>query len=347
MKTAIRFSNLLINSKMQLMSLLLMFMTCIVWGQQDPMFTKYMFNSLSYNPAYAGSNDHMTIGLLHRSQWWEIDGAPTTQTLTMHTPLHDNRVGVGLTLMNDRIGPTNTLNLQLAYAYRIPIGNGKLAIALQGGLVNWRADWNKLKLENGTDPTFMGDPTPNYWLPNFGAGIYYSTKYFFAGFSAPQLVEHDLRKKNQSVNQPIHARQYRHYFTSLGGVIPLNGTALMFRPMVLVKNVGWFSSLRKDEFTREVKAPTEFDFDLSFLFYERFWLGAAFRSSFEAFDNSRSSYDSADLWASYFFNNGLRIGAAYDYPLTKLNTVTAGAFEVMVGYEFNFKTKRIVTPRYF
>lgn len=315
-------------------------------AQQDPMFTKYMFNSLVYNPAYAGSNEHMSVALLHRSQWFEIEGAPTTQTLTLHTPLQNDRVGLGVSLMNDRIGPTNTVGLQVAYAYRIPVGPGKLAIGLQGGLLNWRADWTRLNLESpNPDPAF--NETPNYWMPNFGAGVYYSTKHFFTGFSSPNLVEYDLRKDNISPSYPLYARQYRHYFATIGGAIPLNGTALMFRPILLVKNVGWFSNLRRNEEQRKVKAPTEFDIDLSFLFFERLWMGGAFRSSFEAFDRERSSYDSVDFWASYFFPSGLRIGAAYDYPLTRLRTVTSGAFELMIGYEFNYKTKRVVTPRYF
>lgn len=322
------------------------FLPQVVSAQQDPMFTKYMFNSLSYNPAYAGSNDHMAIGLIHRSQWWELDGAPTTQTLTMHSPMANDKVGLGFSLMHDRIGPTSTLGFQVAYAYRIPLGKGRLAIGLQGGLTNWRADWTRLNLEN-PNPDVAFSETPNLWMPNFGAGIYYSSPSFFAGFSSPHLVEYDLRKANVNSNYPLYARQYRHYFAHAGGVIPIQGKSLMFRPMVLVKNVGWFSGLRKDEDQKKVKAPTEFDIDLSLIFFERFWTGLAFRSSFEFFDSKRSSYDSADLWASYFFPNGLRIGAAYDYPLSRLRNVTNGAFEVMVGYEFNYRTKRVVTPRYF
>ena len=309
------------------------------------MFTKYMFNSLVYNPAYAGSNEHLSIGLLHRSQWWELEGAPTTQTLTLHSPLANDRVGLGFNVIHDRIGPTSTLSFSAAYAYRIPLGRGKLAIGLQGGLTNWRADWTKINLEDPSDPSF--NESPNYWLPNFGAGVYYYTKRFFAGFAVPHLVEHDLRRQNVTDDYLNYARQYRHYFVSAGGAIPLNGDALIFRPMILIKSVGWFSNLRQEEARQNINAPTEFDIDLSLLFFERFWLGTAFRSSFEVFDDERSSYDSFDLWASYFFPNGLRIGAAYDYPISELNTVTAGAFEVMVGYEFNFQEKKIVTPRYF
>jgi type IX secretion system PorP/SprF family membrane protein len=333
-------------NKIVLVLLSIVFFAKPIFGQQDPMFTKYMFNSLVFNPAYAGSHDHMTLGLIHRSQWWEIPGAPTTQTFTMHTPMHGDRVGLGFNLMNDRIGPTSTLSFQVAYAYRIPVGNGTLALGLQGGMTNWRADWTQLNLESpNPDPTFQ--ETPNYWMPNFGAGVYYSTERFFAGFSSPTLVEYDLRRRNVTDDYPLYARQYRHYFATMGGVIPLSGKALMFRPILLVKNVGWFSGLRRNEAQRDVKAPTEFDVDLSLMFFERFWLGTGFRSAFEAFDNNRSSYDSADIWASYFFPNGLRIGAAYDYPLSRLRTVTSGAFELMIGYEFNYKTKKVVTPRYF
>jgi len=95
-----------------------------------------------------------------------------------------------------------------------------------------------------------------------------------------------------------------------------------------------------------VGAPTEFDIDLSLLFYEQFQVGLSFRSAIEAFDDT-SSYDSADIWMSYFLPNGLRIGAAFDYPLNDVRTVSPGSFEIMIGYEFDYKEKNIVTPRYF
>jgi hypothetical protein len=171
-----------------------------------------------------------------------------------------------------------------------------------------------------------------------------SGKYFYIGASVPHLVEYDLR---EDVTTPIYARIYRHYYGMAGLVLPINGDNLMFRPSILVKTVSIGSGLRKDNAFQSVGAPTEVDIDLSLLFYNKFWLGASFRTAVEAFDNERSSYDSADIWVSYFMENGLRIGAAYDYPLTELAQVTAGSFEVMIGYEFNFDTKKTVTPRYF
>ncbi|MBL7815845.1 MAG: type IX secretion system membrane protein PorP/SprF [Saprospiraceae bacterium] len=313
-------------------------------AQQDPMFTKYMFNSLIFNPAYAGSRDHATINLLHRTQWWGIDGAPTTQSLTMHTPLKNERVGVGFSLVNDKIGPTNSINANASYAYRIPIGKkGKLAVGIQGGVTNWRADWTKLNLEQGSDPPFSDNV--NWWKPNIGAGLHYYTKNFYTGLGVPRIIEYDLIP-GRTDQLPIYAKQVRHYFYTLGGAIPLKGNALIFKPSLLVKASAPDSRLRRDTSFQRIGAPTEFNVDLSLFFQETLWIGASFRSSIEVFQGN-SSYDSADLWAAYYLANGLRIGASYDYTLTKLQQKAQGSFEVMLGYEFDYKTKRVVTPRYF
>ena len=313
-------------------------------AQQDAMFTKYMFNSLSYNPAYAGSKDYMSIGLLHRSQWLGIDGAPTTQTLTAHTPLRNERVGVGLAITNDAIGPTDITFANLSYAYRIPVSDGlRLSVGLQGGIESWRANFGELVLEDGSDVVFAN--TENRLLPNFGAGLFLFGERFYAGLSSPHILEYDLRDNTDpDVTNP--ARAYRHYYAALGAAFPLAGDDIMFKPSLLYKNVGLFSGLNKEEALQDIGAPSEIDLDASVLFYQKFWIGTSFRTAIAAFDN-RSSFDSVDLWGSVNLDNGLRIGAAYDYPLTELNQVTSATFELMLGYEFNFLNKRIVTPRYF
>lgn len=313
-------------------------------AQQDAMFTKYMFNSLAYNPAYAGSKDYMSVNFLHRTQWWGINGGPRTQTFTIHTPLKKKKVGVGFSAVNDVIGPTNSIQANLSYAYRIPIGKGTLAVGIQGGMKNWRANWNDIQIQDQTDDAFA-ETEPSYWLPNFGGGIYYSTSSFYLGFSAPSLLEYDLRDNN--INTNIWARQYRHYFLAAGGAIPLGGDHMVFKPSVLVKNVGLLSSFNKDAVYQNVGAPTEIDIDLSIFFYNSLWIGTSFRTALEAFTDDSSSFDSVDIWASYYLRNGLRIGAAYDYTLTPLQSVAKGSFELMIGYEFDYRTQRIVTPRYF
>ncbi len=314
-------------------------------AQQDAMFTKYMFNSLVYNPAYAGYYDHMYISALYRNQWLGVEGAPTTQTLTLHTPLKNNRVGVGFHVLNDAIGPLEETKAFAAYSYKIPLGGTRqLAIGLQGGVSYRRGDRSKLNLEQDQDLAFqdIGASTIN---PNFGAGIMYYDKSFYFGVSSPSLIEHDLRT-DETIQSEFYARKFRHYYLATGAAIPLNGDLLIFKPSILIKNVGLLAGLSKDEAFQKIGAPTEFDIDLSLLFYEQFQVGVSFRSSIEAF-NEESSSDSADIWMSYFLSNGLRIGAAFDYPLNALSGVSPGSFEIMIGYEFDYKVKKTVTPRYF
>lgn len=323
----------------------LMLVACFKgFAQQDPMFTKYMFTSLTFNPAYAGSKDHMAISALHRTQWWGIEGAPSTQTVSVHTPMKNERVGVGMSLVNDKIGPTNSIYANLVYAYRIPVGKSKLSIGLQGSMNNWRADWSKLNLQDGNDDAFT-EMRPNLWKPNVGVGIHFYNKHFYTGLGVPRLIEYDLTK-NRTDQSPIYAKSVRHFFYSLGGAIPIRGNALIFKPALLVKASAPDSRFKRDTSFQQVGAPTEFNIDLSLFFQETLWIGGSFRSSLEVFAN-KSSYDSADLWAAYYLSNGLRLGVSYDYTLTKLQKKAGGSFEVMVGYEFDYKTKRTVTPRYF
>jgi type IX secretion system PorP/SprF family membrane protein len=314
----------------------------VSFAQQDPMFTKYMFNSLTVNPGYAGSNEHMSLNLIHRSQWVGLKGAPTTQSFNIHTPLKSERVGVGLSAVNDKIGATGTLDVNVAYAYRIPLGGGnKLSIGMQAGMQNWRSNWSKLDIVDVQDPTFGADI--NKILPNFGAGLYFYNKSFYAGAGCPRLVEYDLRDPN-ATNTSKYARTYRHYYGTIGAALPIGGDHMIFKPSAMIKSAGAFSKARKDKAFQDIGAPTEVNVDLSMFFHQTLWLGAAYRTAIE---RKESSEDSFDIWLAYFLKSGLRIGAAYDYTLTDIQKVSNGSFEIMLGYEFDYKTKRIVTPRYF
>jgi type IX secretion system PorP/SprF family membrane protein len=311
-------------------------------AQQDPMFTKYMFNPLSYNPAYAGSAGALDMTMLHRQQWWGIDGAPMTQNLSLHSPIKEKNIGLGLNISLDQIATQRNLNAYASFAYRIPLnskGTTNLAIGMQGGVSNVAADWTQLEIENPNDPAFQ-DLQPNLWLPNFGAGLYLHSETWFVGLSSPMLINNKLRQSNS--NTIPTAQQYRHYYLTAGGAIPLNQT-VVFRPSILIKNVGLFIEQNQ---LNAVGAPTEFDIDLAFLFNKTFWIGASFRSAFEVINNT-SSYDSVDFWASVRLKNGLRIGAAYDYTLTELQGPAQGSYEVLLGYDLIRYVDKVRHVRYF
>jgi type IX secretion system PorP/SprF family membrane protein len=332
--------------KLLLSTLLLLLFALSSIAQQDPMFTKYMFNSLAFNPAYAGAKDHMSITLLHRDQWLGIEGAPRTQSFTIHSPSESDKVGLGLSVINDEIGVNKTLTAMASYAYRLQLGQGKLCLGLQGGVLNWRADFSKLELLNDSDQAFMNaspSMTPNMWIPNVGVGLhYYIPNKFYIGFSVPHILQMALNSTQNS----MMAQQFRHYYLFAGGAVPLS-SSLVFKPSLLIKNVGLFGEFRpEDDPYGLIGAPTEFDVDLSLLMYDALWIGASFRSAFEGF-NGTSSFDSGDIWVSYYLRSGFRVGVSYDYTLSDLGAFTQGSYEVMLGYEMNYKTKQISTPRYF
>jgi type IX secretion system PorP/SprF family membrane protein len=315
-----------------------------VFGQQDPMFTKYQFNSLVFNPAYAGSNEHLTINAIHRQQWLGFDGAPVTQTLSAHTPLKGERVGLGFSALHDKIGPTETIHFAGAYAYRMQVGkkkNMKLSLGLQASIANWHGDWLNITVEQGTDPAFQQSVTR--WLPNFGAGAYLYGKKFYLGLGCPQLLEHRLREQ-ESESIDFYGKTYRHWYTSVGYVLPLQGDQIIFRPSVLLKTVGLFSSANKDGQPQKIGAPTGLNIDASLFFRQLFWIGTTYRTSLQS---QKSSSDSVDFWVSWHFRNGLRLGAAYDITLSRLQKAAGNSFELMAGYEFDIKVKQVASPRYF
>ena len=320
-----------------------------VYGQQDPMFTKYMFSSLTFNPAYAGAEDHLSLGLLHRTQFFGLGGraTPQTQSITAHTPLSNNRVGVGLHLMNDVLGPTNTLSGSISYAYRIPMGKYRLAIGLQAGGDYYSFDHTKVTPEDPNDLPLSNDFSK--FLPNFGSGIYFSKeKKFYIGLGVPKLIEWDLREKNGAnwTGNPQNARQVRHAFFTMGTAIPLNGDALIFKPSIMIRNSGLLSKFNKSKYYNNFAAPTSYDIDLSMFFYQQLWLGASYRGAIDQAKNLGTA-SSVNAFAAYYLKSGLRIGTAYDYPLTKLQKAATGSFELFVGYDFDYRVKKVVTPRYF
>jgi len=341
---------------------LLLYSTLSLLGQQDPMFTKYMFNSQVFNPGYAGSKEYLSINVLAREQWLgaqsagsngsNINYGPSTQTFTLQNPIGE-RVSLGLTAINDRIGSTSSTTINAVYAYHFSFGEeGELSIGLQAGLMNYRADWSGLTFK---DPRLgdvvYADQTPTRIIPNVGIGLYYHSEKFYVGLSVPHIIEYDLRPteiNEAGLGQNI-ARYYRHYYLTAGAAVPISGKDLVFKPSLLIKNVGFLTDFSASQnAVNQVGAPTQFDIDLSLFFYETLWLGVSFRSAFEieAFGGI-STVDSGDIWLAYYLKNGTRIGIAYDYTLSPLSTIQNGTIELMVGYDFNYTVNQVNTPRYF
>ena len=285
-------------------------------AQQDPMYTQYMYNTLSVNPGYAGSRGALSMTGLVRAQWLGIDGAPQTQTLTVHSPMYNENMGLGLSVVNDQVGPVHQTMLFADYAYSIQTTpNAKLAFGLKAGVNIFQADLLALNPNQTNDPAVYN--ISNRLLPNVGVGVYYYSDKGYFGVSAPKLLEHNLKSGEISAS-----KERRHYFVIGGYVFELSPT-LKFKPAFLVKAVSG--------------APLSVDLSGNFFFNDKFGIGAAYRFG-----------DSFSALLQYYITPQFRIGYAYDYTLTELQNYNSGTHEIMLGYDFYFIDKqRIRSPRFF
>ncbi|MDP2387804.1 MAG: type IX secretion system membrane protein PorP/SprF [Bacteroidota bacterium] len=294
-----------------------------IYAQQDPMFTHYMYNTLAVNPAYAGSRDALTITGLHRSQWLDFKGAPQSQTLTVHSPLKNEHIGLGLSVLNDKIGPTNNTSAYADFAYRIKLNEkSKLALGMSGGAKFFQANLNTLNLDQTTDPTFQNNIS-NRITPNFGFGAYYSRERFYAGVSVPNLLQNSYSEINQTGGSTLIAKEQRHYFFIAGTVIKLTEN-LALKPTTLIKVTE--------------AAPIQADLTASFLIGKKLLLGAMYRSG-----------DAAGVLVGFDIIEQLHIGYSFDWSYG-LSTAryNKGSHEVMLRYDFiSAQKKQIHSPRYF
>jgi type IX secretion system PorP/SprF family membrane protein len=286
-------------------------------AQQDPLYGQYMFNTLAFNPAYAGSREACSMMALSRHQWVGFAGAPSTQTISIHTPVVGKSLAAGLLLLNDKAGPVAQLSAYTSVAYRMPITSGSnLAFALSGG-----GDVQQTSLADLTaiERDASNVNSKSGLLPNAGAGLYFQSKRWYLGASVPKLLENQLTGNSTSTIL-VQARQVRHYFLMGGAVMDL-GHDLKFKPTFMARAVEG--------------APLSLDVNANFLLLERIWFGAMYRLG-----------NSFGFSAQYRFSEQLYAGYAFDLT-SRLAAYNAGTHEVMVGYDMRFAKGKSISPRYF
>lgn len=286
-------------------------------AQQEPMFTQYMFNTLSVNPAYAGTRNALNINTLTRLQWVGMDGAPKTFSLGVHTPYDKKKIGVGITLISDEVGPVRNTYFTLNYAYRINLNeNVTLSMGIKGGINSYYAGISDLKIRDPEDAEFQKNE--KQLNPNLGVGFYlYSDKYYI-GVSAPKLIQTKVDKDYASSKNELK----RHYYI-IGGYIFKINSRWDFKPTVLIKAVSG--------------APLSNDITMQFLYNNRLWLGAMYRIG-----------DAAGLFLDFKINEQLSAGYGYDFSLNGLSGVNSGSHEIMLSYDFdNLFESKVKSPRYF
>jgi type IX secretion system PorP/SprF family membrane protein len=303
-----------------LFALLLFMLPGNLQAQQDPLYTQYMFNTMALNPGYAGTRDMLSLMVTTRHQWVGFDGAPSTQTFTANTPIADKNIGLGVSVIYDRVVPTKQTGTYIDYSFQINISkNSKLSFGIKGGGNFYQLDMAELnRLTPYDDPAYA---LPNYkdFLPNFGVGIYYYSHRFYMGISVPKLLENKLSDNELETYQT--GKEIRHYYFMTGGVINISQN-VKFKPSVLARLTQ--------------AAPFSLDLNANFLIMERLWVGGMYRVS-----------ESFGALVQFKITPQFSIGYSYDMNTNELQNYNSGTHEIMLNYDLNFNKDKVQNPRYF
>lgn len=315
---------------MRLLYTTILFLTLLqVHAQQEVFFSQFFTQKTMANPGAVGSEGLPCLSAIHRQQWVGLEGAPMTQAISFNMPTFGNRVGLGLTVMNDRIGFFNGTYVQMAYAYRMTFGNGALGIGLQGSYRHQRANW-----EEAETITQLADPTAgeDMAIPmfNIGAGLHFENDHFFVGASVPYLLEKSFIQKYKGIVSDFSGTT-PHLFVNAGWMIPVTAD-FRLRPALAARVVE--------------NAPPGFDlhFSVGFLENSRLWTGATLRWGQSVVANAG---DALVLSSQYQLSENINIGFAYDLSIHRLQQQTAGTFELLVGYCFMKDGASVHHPRFF
>lgn len=292
-------------------------LTCFSgFAQQDAQFTQYMYNTININPAYAGSRGVMSVFGLHRTQWVGLDGAPTSNAFSINTPINNSNIGVGLSVVSDKIGPTkdNTLSADVSYTIQTS-ETYKLSFGLKASANMFNLDTSLLNPADANDPNLQN--FNNEISPNFGAGIYLHSDKLYLGLSVPNFLQDSKFNDNA-----VAVFQERMNFYFIGGYVFDLSQSVKFKPAFLTKAV--------------TGSPLQVDVSANFLLFDKLTLGTAYRWS-AAFS----------AMAGFQISDGLFIGYSYDMETTELKNYNSGSHEVFLRFELFNRVSKMVSPRFF
>ncbi len=292
------------------------------YAQQDSQFTNYMYNTININPAYAGSRGVLSVFGLHRNQWVGLDGAPVTNTFSINSPINNSNFGIGVSIINDRIGPSDENNISVDVSYSVKTSEKyKLSFGIKGTANLLNVDFTKLNIYNPGDALAQYN-VDNRFSPNIGAGVYYHSDKTYFGLSVPNMLETKHFDKDQiSLSAESVASERMHYYFIAGHVMELN-TSVKFKPALLTKIVNG--------------APLQVDMSANFLINNKFTAGLAYR--WDAAFSALAGFQISDSWF---------IGYGYDMEVTKLANYNSGSHEFFLRYELFNNYDKVVSPRFF
>lgn len=285
------------------------------FGQQAAQFSQYMFNGLVLNPAYAGSDETLNLTFIGRQQWAGIDNAPSTQTFSAHTLIKAKHVGVGLNLVNDKIGVHRNLNVMSSYSYRVQVEEKSyLSFGVQAGIHSTRSDYNSILRDGVTDPG-LANVSVSKTSFDFGAGVYFHSPRVTLGFSAPTMLPQTIQLNDTA---SVHFETTNFFLLSRYKFSV--SEAVDLQPGVLLKYLS--------------NVPLSFDVNLNMIYREVLTLGLSYRRK-----------ESVDFLLKAQATPQLQVGYAYDYPMKSASVLGAGSHELMVSYLFRYPQSNTTSPR--
>lgn len=289
-------------------------------AQQNAQYTQFMFNKMYFNPAFAGAKKYLCLSGIYRKQWIGMEGAPQTGTLNVHGSVFKNRVGLGMSISYDQIGFTDKVDIETNYSYIIQFKNESfLSIGLRGSFSYLQIRWDQARPTQSFDNSIPGAAMSKI-LPNFGAGVFYQSKHWYAGLSVPRIFKNKLEfTANPGISVEPQLEQHYYLMAGLSFDIAKN---IQIQPNMLFKYVQ--------------HAPLDIDVNLSFVFYEKLLFGITYRVG-----------DSVDAMIQWKIMPQLQLAFAYDFTISKLQQYNAGSIEVMLEYCFIKKSEKVHNPRFF
>ena len=298
---------------------------CLLWclplsgySQQDPVYTQYMNNLLTIQPAYAGLSGGLNFTGISRAQWVGFDGAPNTNSLTISGPINQYDIALGLSIVNDKWGPLKQNGINIDYAFRVRLWRDQyLSFGLKGEVNTFQANFTDLRIWDSPDMVFMYDVKLKF-IPNMGLGIMWHGERFFLGASSPKILRHTIK-----ADDGASAFQEVYHFYAMGGYVFFLNDVIKFKPTILYR---WAE-----------RTPSYVDFTGSFLIYDQVWIGATYRMK-----------NSLGLIFQYNVNPQLKFGYSYDLTTFHPTQVNSGTHEFMISYDFiTVRRGRHTKPRYF
>lgn len=303
--------------------LFLLVYASLIKAQQDPQYNLYQFNPLVINPAYAGARDGLSGAANVRNQWVGFDGAPKTSVLSVHSPILNKNIGLGLTVLSDKIGPRNMIGVAGNFAYILKLNEKwKLSFGLSAGYNRFQFNYNQLTFKT-MDNTSVGVNDLSRGALDFNSGIYLRTNTFFFGFSAThmyakQLFKIDLKDTSSVANQ-LSYRLHTHNFMYIGKSLMLNENVI-FSPTILFRTVR--------------KGSANMDVNFNFFLYKKVWLGVFLRGPY-----------GPGFLVNYYVNNKFKVGYSYDTGFKNAKMLGA-SHEVSIGFDLSGNKSKIISPRF-